>query len=76
MDYRLLLKAKWKEIIDHPLIQQFLSNPKNEQYAQTSHGRAKRGKCQKARFRVQTVLSENPHHQVYLHNDTHLFSRL
>ncbi|BBP87974.1 RNA polymerase sigma factor SigO [Bacillus safensis] len=31
MDYRLLLKAKWKEIIDHPLIQQFLSNPKNEQ---------------------------------------------
>ena len=31
MDYRLLLKAKWKEIIDHPLIQQFLSNPKNQQ---------------------------------------------
>ncbi len=31
MDYRLLLKAKWKEIVDHPLIQQFLSNPKNQQ---------------------------------------------
>lgn len=76
MDYRLLLKAKWKEIVDHPLIQQFLSNPKNQQLLRQVMEEPNEENAKKTRFRVQTVLSKNPHHQVYFHNDPHLFSRL